>query len=400
MTGVLAALLVAGCSTPSTPADPAATAVGATQTASSVPSPTPEPSPAAIEVQPGQGVVDVRPDTIVVVTAAHGRLTDVTVTGVAGGQPLTLTGNLAPNGASWVAPPGGLVPGATYTVAATAVGEDRATVQTTSTFATLDPAKPLTTEVVPLSGETVGVGMPIQVTLSQPVAPQMRAAVQQRLKVTTSVPVEGAWRWVSDRQVTWRPRDYWPANTQVSLGIALAGVDAGAEVWGVENRTVSFTVGGSVVSTVDIAAHQMSVVINGALARTIPVSTGKPGFLTRGGTKLVMALLPSVRMNAESIGIPPGDPEYYDLDDVRYAMRLTSSGEYIHAAPWSAGYHGRANVSHGCTGMSTANAEWLYAQSHRGDPVQYVNAGRGAAEPGNGWTEWNVPWEHWVAPVS
>ena len=41
-------------------------------------------------------------------------------------------------------------------------------------------------------------------------------------------------------------------------------------------------------------------------------------------------------------------------------MRLTYSGEFLHAAPWSVGSQGYANVSHGCTGMSTANAQWLY----------------------------------------
>ena len=41
-------------------------------------------------------------------------------------------------------------------------------------------------------------------------------------------------------------------------------------------------------------------------------------------------------------------------------MRETNSGEFLHAAPWSVGSQGNANVSHGCTGMSTANAQWLY----------------------------------------
>ena len=91
------------------------------------------------------------------------------------------------------------------------------------------------------------------------------------------------------------------------------------------------------------------------------------------------------------------EKEYYDLSNVRYAMRLTNSGEFIHAAPWSVGAQGRANVSHGCTGMSTANAAWLFGIAQRGDPVQYVNANRGSAEPGNGWTQWNVPWDQWVA---
>ena len=46
-------------------------------------------------------------------------------------------------------------------------------------------------------------------------------------------------------------------------------------------------------------------------------------------------------------------------------MRVTYSGEFIHAAPWSVGSQGVANVSHGCTGLSTADAAWLYAKIRR-----------------------------------
>jgi lipoprotein-anchoring transpeptidase ErfK/SrfK len=356
---------------------------------------TPKHQPVAIAVQPANGATGVRPDTGLLVTAKHGRLTGLTVNGTVGDQPLSVGGTLAPDGSSWSAPPS-LVPSATYTVTATAVGEDSVPAQSTTTFSTLRPSRPLKTKVVPTAGEVVGVGMPIQVMLTQPVAPERRAAVQQRLTVTTSVPVEGAWNWNSDTQVIWRPKEFWPANTNVSLGISLAGLEAGADTWGVENRTVDITIGRSVISTVDVASHHMTVYIDGVHARTIPVTTGKPGFFTRGGTKLITGKVPSIRMNAESIGIRPGDPEYYDLQ-VRYAMRLTNSGEFLHAAPWSVGSHGRANVSHGCTGMSTANAAWLYSIAQRGDPVHYVNAGRGPAEPGNGWTYWEVPWDQWVA---
>ena len=57
-------------------------------------------------------------------------------------------------------------------------------------------------------------------------------------------------------------------------------------------------------------------------------------------------------------------------------MRVTYCGEFLHAAPWSVGSQGCANVSHGCTGMSTANAAWLYNQSKRGDVVEYVGSDR------------------------
>jgi lipoprotein-anchoring transpeptidase ErfK/SrfK len=67
-------------------------------------------------------------------------------------------------------------------------------------------------------------------------------------------------------------------------------------------------------------------------------------------------------MDASTGGTDRSDPEYYRLT-VEYAMRLTWTGEFLHAAPWSVGSQGRANVSHGCTGMSTSNAAWLYANS-------------------------------------
>jgi lipoprotein-anchoring transpeptidase ErfK/SrfK len=93
-------------------------------------------------------------------------------------------------------------------------------------------------------------------------------------------------------------------------------------------------------------------------------------------------------MRSETVGIGQGSPEYYDLDNVQYAMRLTYSGEFIHAAPWSVGSQGRANVSHGCTGMSTANAKWLYDLSRRGDVVEYSGTNR-PMELGNGYGDWN-----------
>jgi hypothetical protein len=41
-------------------------------------------------------------------------------------------------------------------------------------------------------------------------------------------------------------------------------------------------------------------------------------------------------MNSETIGIDPNSADGYDLDNVEYAMRVTYSGEFIHATPTSA----------------------------------------------------------------
>jgi lipoprotein-anchoring transpeptidase ErfK/SrfK len=181
----------------------------------------------------------------------------------------------------------------------------------------------------------------------------------------------------------------------VSVTADLAGVQAGADVWGDQDKQVDFSVGRSVVSVVDVTSHVMTVTIDGTVARRIPVTTGKDGFLTRGGTRVISEKLAETRMDAASTGITPDDPEYYNLD-VRWAMRMTNSGEFIHAAPWSVAAHGSANVSHGCVGMSTANAQWLFEQSRVGDVVTVVHSTR-TLEPGNGLTQWNVSWQDWQA---
>jgi hypothetical protein len=44
--------------------------------------------------------------------------------------------------------------------------------------------------------------------------------------------------------------------------------------------------------------------------------------------------------------------------------------------------------------MSTANADWLYHQSKRGDVAEFIHSPRGI-EDQNGWTDWNVSWDSW-----
>jgi hypothetical protein len=83
---------------------------------------------------------------------------------------------------------------------------------------------------------------------------------------------------------------------------------------------------------------------------------------------------------------------------VYYATRVTWSGEYVHAAPWSVGSQGSENVSHGCTGMSTSNAEWFFDTVHEGDVVKVVNSNGDEMEPfGNGFGDWNLTWKTWRA---
>ncbi len=153
---------------------------------------------------------------------------------------------------------------------------------------------------------------------------------------------------------------------------------------------MDFHVGDANIYTVNAQTHQMEVRSNGQLLRTIPITTGKAGFTTRSGVKVIMEKFATKRMNSETVGISESNPEFYDIDDVKYAMRLTNSGEFIHAAPWSVGSQGSANVSHGCTGMSTDNAGWLYSMTKRGDVVEYVGTDRPMTLD-NGYGDWNAP---------
>ncbi len=240
--------------------------------------------------------------------------------------------------------------------------------------------------LTPLQGETVGVGMPVIVTFDIPVT--NRAAFEKRMKVSATPKTVGTWHWMNDQEVHWRPRTYWKPGTDVTVDLKLNSVDAGHGIYGQMDRHVDFTIGNSVVMKANLQTDQMAVMVNGSLARTIPITGGKSGFETRSGTKLIVEKFAEKRMDAATVGISQGDPEYYDIPDVQYAQRVTFTGEFLHAAPWSVSAQGSYNVSHGCVGMSTDNAQWLFNLTHRGDPVEVTGTQRGL-EDGNGWTDWN-----------
>jgi lipoprotein-anchoring transpeptidase ErfK/SrfK len=341
-----------------------------------------DPAAANVQIVPAKGATSVRPDKPVTVATSAGTLQDVTLRDANGGK---VTGTFNAEKSQWTSAPQ-LKPAASYTVSGTAQGTDGKSIPISSTFKTLATGTSLKSSVAPLDGETVGVGMPVLIYWNKPVTD--KAAVEKRLSVTSSVPVDGTWHWMSSTEVHYRPKSYWPAGTKVTVHLNTQGVNAGGNLWGASSRTVNFTIGKSVVTNVNVTKHQMTVAINGKLARTIPITAGKDGFTTRSGVKLIMEKFRTKRMDAATIGIKPGDPNYYNISDVQWAQRVTNSGEFIHGAPWSGGSQGSANVSHGCVGMSLANASWYYSQTLRGDPVIVTGTSR-KMETGNGWTDWN-----------
>ena len=330
------------------------------------------------------------PTRPVVVAVQSGQLTDVQVQDRQGHP---VRGHLARGATTWRSTDRLLDFNARYSVRATAVDSAGLVAHRASSFRTVEPTDVVYSEITPVSRQVVGVGMPIIVSFGAPVP--NRAAAERHLSVNTSQPTIGSWYWVNDQMVRWRPKDYWRPGTEVVVRSDLAGVDLGQGTWGNDDDRVKFTIGDALISTVDIANHNMVVERNGQVIRRVPVTTGKPGWDTRNGVKVIMSKDREVVMDAATIDVDKGDPEYYRLD-VEYAMRVTWSGEYLHAAPWSVSSQGEENVSHGCTGMSISDASWFYEISKTGDVVEYINGSR-AMEPWNGYTDWTIPWEQWRA---
>jgi lipoprotein-anchoring transpeptidase ErfK/SrfK len=323
------------------------------------------------------------------ITADGGRLAEVSITGPAG----AVAGEYSVDGRTWIAQSNALKYGTVYQVRARAVDTRGVPVETTSSFRTIDPSALFAGRVTPENGSVVGVGTPITVTFDRSI--RDRAAVENALVVRTPTPIEGAWSWKSPTTVVFRPAEYWPSNTPVQIDLNLMGVRAKRGIFGESNISSSFTTGVSMVTKVNALTHTADVYREGQLIRTIPVTTGKPGFETRSGIVVITTKELSRVMDAATGGTDKNDPEYYRIL-VRHAMRITSSGAFLHGAPWSVGSQGRANVSHGCIGMSSAHAQWLFDQSTLGDVVEIT----GTSVPqnlGNGVTVWTEAWSQWLA---
>jgi len=335
---------------------------------------------------------DVRIDREVRLTAVGGKLSAVKVTSAAG----PLAGELSKNKKTWVAS-GRLEPGVAYRIHSTGVRSDGKKVVKDQRFHTADLTLDEQTypSVAPLQGETVGVGMPVIVTFDIPVTD--KASIEKHMSVSATPRQPGAWHWISDQEVHWRPRSYWRAGSSVAVDVDINSIPAGAGIFGQESRHVEFDIGDAHVYKVNMDTHQMRVLSNGSLLRTIPITTGEePKFTTRSGVKVILEKFRKKRMNSETIGIDRNSPDGYDIDDVEYAMRVTYSGEFVHAAPWSVSSQGAANVSHGCTGMSTANAAWLYNMTTRGDVVEYTGTDKPMTLT-NGYGDWNLDFADWAA---
>lgn len=353
-------------------------------------------SQAVVTISPENGTDAVATSGALKVTASQGRLATVTVLDDQGGK---IEGRIAADGASWK--PLQHLAGATkYRVHAVAKDAEGRESAKDITFTTLVPKNTFVGHYTPEDGSTVGVGMPVSINFSRGITnPE---AVENAIQVTAepSVPVEA--HWFGNDRLDFRPEKYWSAGTKVTVKLNLDGVEGRPGVYGKQSKTMTFTIGRSQVSTVDASAKTMTVKRDGEVIRTIPITAGAPSTTTYNGQMVISEKYRLTRMNGATVGFA-GE---YDIKDVPHAMRLSTSGTFVHGNYWaSAGTFGSANVSHGCIGLRDVRgagdkntpAAWFFDNSITGDVVVVKNSHDKQIQPDNGLNGWNIPWSEWTA---
>jgi lipoprotein-anchoring transpeptidase ErfK/SrfK len=335
------------------------------------------------------GAVGVTVDSPVTVNVADGVLGSVTMVNEKG---KSINGLLSSDGLHWqnIEPLGY---NRRYTLNVQALGLGGAATRQ-MTFETSSPAHLTMPYVNPADGEVVGIGETVAIKFDENIA--NRAAAQKAIAITTDPPVEGAFYWLNNREVRWRPEHFWKPGTAIDVAVNTYGVDLGDGMFGEDNVKTHFTIGDAVISTADDNTKMVTVRVNGEVVKTMPTSMGKDSTPTANGFYIIGAKFTHIIMDSSTYGVPVNSPNGYRTD-VNWATQMSYSGVFVHSAPWSVGAQGHTNTSHGCLNVSPSNAEWFYDHSKRGDLVEVVNTVGSTLSGTEGLGDWNIPWEQWKA---
>ncbi|MFF7855394.1 Ig-like domain-containing protein [Streptomyces sp. NPDC007904] len=358
-------------------------------------------SEAQIKITPKDGSNNASINNSATVTVSKGTLTEVKMTTADG---TAVSGEISADKTSWK-PSVQLERATTYKLAATAEDSEGRAAHENASFTTISPSNSFVGTFTPDNGTTVGVGMPVSLTFDKAIT--NKAAVQKGVTVSTTSGQEIACHWFNANRMDCRPEDYWQEGATVTLKLALDGVEGAEGVYGVQQKTVTFKIGRNQVSYVDAKTKQMKVTQDGKTVRTIPISAGSPENKTYEGQMVISEKFKETRMNGATVGFTDDDGEgEYDIKDVPHAMRLSTSGTFIHGNYWGdRSIFGSVNTSHGCVGLADAKGAndpntpgaWFYNNSIVGDVVVVQNTGDKTIAPDNGLNGWNMNWEQWKA---
>ncbi len=335
------------------------------------------------------GDVGVSPGVPMTFTVDDGQFTNVKLTNA---QDRPVAGKLGTDGRSWETTEV-LGYGKTYTLTADAIGLGGAN-STALRFTTSSPDNQTHPYLIPGEGEVVGIGQPVAVQFDENIP--NRKAAQDAIKITTDPPVEGAFYWVNNREVRWRPENFWKPGTKVTIDVNVYGKDLGKGLFGQDNLHSYFTIGDSMIFTADDNTKEVVVEQNGVVIKTMPTSMGKNGTPTDNGIYIVADKHEKIIMDSSTYGVAVNSPDGYKTP-VDFATRLSYSGIFFHSAPWSVGAQGNTNTSHGCLNLSPANAQWVFQNAKRGDITIVKNTVGGTLSGVDGLGDWNIPWPEWKA---
>jgi lipoprotein-anchoring transpeptidase ErfK/SrfK len=350
------------------------------------------PPPPKFTLTPASGTAGIAPASTVTLDVDRGKLGAVSVRSAKGD---VVEGAVGADG-RWVSK-GKLSFGATYTV--TAATDEITTPMSVGTFTTAaipGGSQSVRTTSILGDGKTYGIGMPIILKLSSAVrTPEQRAAYEKTLTVKSTPSTTGAWGWVNNRELHFRPRTFWTPGSKVHVAVDSAGRPLGGGKWSRTDITVDFKIGTAREVRVSSPGKRMQVLEGGKVVRTIPVSLGRPKFPSSSGTMVVIDKRPEAMFDSSTYGLAVDSPDGYRTK-VQFPIRITWGGQFIHSAPWSVRDQGRRNVSHGCINVAPVHAKWLYDRVRVGDPVT-VSGTEARLKAGDGWTAWSVSFDNWLS---
>jgi hypothetical protein len=358
-------------------------------------------SKAQITIAPKNGAQNASINNDAKVTVSSGKLTEVTMTSAEG---KAVQGEISADGLSWK-PSTALERATVYKIAATAKDAAGLEAHENSSFTTVSAANSFIGNFTPEDGSTVGVGMPVSINFNKSISD--KKAVQGGISVSSSSGQEVVGHWFNQTRLDFRPENYWAEGSTVTLKLDLDGVEGAPGVFGVQQKTVTFKIGRNQVSTVDVSTKMMTITQDGKTVKTIPISAGSPENTTYNGQMVISEKFKETRMNGATVGFTDSDGKgEYDIKDVPHAMRLSTSGTFIHGNYWgSRSIFGSVNTSHGCVGLADAKGAgdpnqqgaWFFNNSIVGDVVIVKNSKDKTIAPDNGLNGWNMDWATWKA---
>jgi lipoprotein-anchoring transpeptidase ErfK/SrfK len=385
-----AGLAIAGLATCAVGLSACTSASGTSTEAGSGSGHTSTPPQVSVHVTPSEHI---NPTTPVEVTAQRGTLSSVHMTNADSGT--AVSGKLSDGGSTWTSTEV-LGYAKTYQLETVAKDDDGRTLRESEQITTLKPKHKVYPNLVPgpNSVDSVGVGQPIDFRFTQAVPDDKKAAVQKRLSVTSDPDQPGAFHWIDDKDVHYRPKDFWKPGTKITVKANVYGLEFGHGDYGAEDRTEHYKVHSKWIAKADGSTQEMTIYHNGHAVKHMPISMGKESTPTHEGIHVISNKSQKVEMNSCSFGVCPPDPKAYDTTEY-WAARISNDGEFVHENPASVSSQGNTNVSHGCINLNESNAKWFYHHLGLGDVVKVVNSGGSKLPVWDLWGDWSLSWSQY-----